>query len=75
MALTRRFRFGGHLAALHQRRQMSERDVIDQYRSWLTQQFDADVSALSELYHRHPSEDLAGLFGSGLFGSGLSGSA
>jgi flavin-dependent dehydrogenase len=55
----------GHLAALHQRRQISERDVIDQYRSWLTQQFDADVSALSELYHRHPSEDLAGLFGSG----------
>jgi flavin-dependent dehydrogenase len=52
----------GHLSTLHHRHLLSRRDVIDQYVGWMTQQFDTDVNALTELYRRHPSQSVASLF-------------
>jgi flavin-dependent dehydrogenase len=52
-----------HLISGHRRRQLCEVELIEQYTSWLNKQFDADVGALTALYRRHPSRDLASLFG------------
>jgi flavin-dependent dehydrogenase len=54
--------FCGHLVFAHQDKRLSEADVISHYALWLTQQFDSDVGALSALYRRHPSKELASMF-------------
>jgi flavin-dependent dehydrogenase len=54
--------FCGHLIFAHKARRLSEADIIRHYALWLTQQFDLDVAALSALYRRHPSKELANIF-------------
>jgi flavin-dependent dehydrogenase len=52
----------GHLASAHRKQRLSTADVVDHYKSWLTQQFESDVAALNALYRRHPAKELAALF-------------
>jgi flavin-dependent dehydrogenase len=52
----------GHLVSAHRDQRLSESEVIGRYASWMTQQFDADVSALRTLYLDHPSDQVAALF-------------
>ena len=48
-----------HVIAAHRDKGLPESDIIAHYASWLGGQFDADVGALSALYRRHPSQDIA----------------
>jgi flavin-dependent dehydrogenase len=54
-----------HLVAAHRNQQLPAPEVAAQYKSWLTQQFEADVTALSAIYGRHPVKELAALFSAG----------
>jgi len=52
----------GHLVFAHRKQRLGTADVVHHYKSWLTQQFESDVSALNALYRRHPAKELAALF-------------
>lgn len=52
----------GHLVSANLHQKLSAADATGHYMSWLTQQFDADVTALTAFYRRHPSRTLANLF-------------
>jgi flavin-dependent dehydrogenase len=52
----------GHLVSANLHQKLSAADAAGHYMSWLTHQFDADVTALTALYRRHPSRTLANLF-------------
>jgi flavin-dependent dehydrogenase len=53
---------GGHLICANNQGRLSDVDLAERYAGWLTQQFDFDVTALTELYRRHPTKDLANMF-------------
>jgi flavin-dependent dehydrogenase len=51
-----------HLIGACRTGRISSADAIRHYRSWLSEQFEADVRALRALYRRHPSPDVVRAF-------------
>jgi flavin-dependent dehydrogenase len=53
----------GHLISAHHISGVAATDVIHQYSLWIGQQFGFDIAALTEFYRRHPSPEIANIFG------------